>query len=136
MPYEAVRSISLPVNVTAATADIPQRRFVNFVAGGLRLPAASGDAVGVTLELYDDSEFDAGNASDVIPVALLDGARIEVEAGAAVAIGARVMANVNGQAITAAGATARVLGIAQTAAAAAGEVITIIGLKAAGEFVT
>ena len=135
MAFAEVRPISLKVNVAAHNADIPQRRFVNFTANGLRLAGNAGDAVGVTLEAYDDSEFDAGNASDVIPVGLLDGGRLEVQAGAAVAAGARVMSNASGQAITATGATARVLGIAQTAAGAANEVITVIGLKAAGEFV-
>lgn len=132
MPFEAVRSISLAAD---AGQDLPARRFVAMSATGIILSGNTLDSVGVSLELYDDSEFALDNASNVIPVALLDGAKIEVEAGAAIAAGARVMANASGQAITAVGVTARVLGFAVAAVGASGEIVTIVGSKAAGEFV-
>ena len=123
--YESARSISL----TPGSA-ITQRRFVTLASDGMI------DHTGNTLQAHGISLEAATAAADpAIPVAVLDGAKLEVEAGAAVAVGARVMSDASGRAITAAGATARVLGVALTAAGAAGEIITIIGLQAAGEFV-
>ena len=135
MTYEKVRSVSL--EVLAATADIPQRRFVTYVAtNGLSLPATAGDSVdivGVTLEAYDDSEADLGRAATMIPVGLLDGAKIEVEAGAAIAVGVTVIAANDGRAVastTTAGGTTpageyQELGVVVEAAGAAGEIATI-----------
>ena len=64
MAYEAVRSVSL--EVLSASADIAQRRFVTYKATvGLTLPATADDSTdifGITLEAYDDSEADLGNA--------------------------------------------------------------------------
>lgn len=132
MVYEATRSISLEADVGQ---DLPARRFVAMSATGVILAGNTLDAVGVSLELYDDSEQVAGNASRTIAVALLDGAKVEVEAGAGVVAGVRVMANAAGQAITATGAAARTLGFALNAADNLGDIITIVGSKAAGEFV-
>lgn len=137
MSYEAVRAISLPV--LASTVDIPARRFVTFEAtNGLQLPADVGqgeDLIGVTLEAYDDSEFDAGNASNTLSVALLAGSgKIEAEAGGIITVGARLIVGNDGRPIvstTTAGGTVpagnyREIGIALSATGAAGEVVTFV----------
>ena len=139
MSFQNVRSVSM--TVLSASADIPQRRFVTWkVTTGLTLPATANDSdtiVGVTLEGYDDSTADLGESSDTVPVALLDGAIMEVEAGAAVTQGARIIAGNDGRAIvstTTAGGTVpagdyQEVGIALTAASAAGEIITFVSLR-------
>ena len=126
MSYESNRTITLlPVVANV----INKHRFVAIVAAGLVDEAVSaGDAVGVT------DEASAATASIAIPVKLLDGGKIEVEAGATVAAGVRVMSDATGRAITATGATARVLGFSINGADV-GEALTIVGQKAAGEFV-
>ncbi len=137
MSYEAVRTVSL--EVLASTVDIPQRRFVTFEAtNGLQLPADVGqgeDIIGVTLEAYDDSEADAGNASPVVPVAMLSGSgKIEAEAGGIITVGARIIVGNDGRPVastTTAGGTVpagnyREVGIALSASGAAGEVITFV----------
>lgn len=128
--FEKARSISLQA---ATGADIPQYRFVGAGANGIALSAEGADSVGISLEMYDDSEHTAGNASNVIPVAVLDGAKLMVEAGAAVTAGQAVAADAEGRAIAATG-TARVLGYAIEAAAKAGEFIQIVGSKGGGHF--
>ena len=116
MAYEAARSISL---IPVSTA-IGQRLFVTLNSSAqVALPAANGNAVGVTLEASADGDQQA------IPVALLDGAKVEVIAGGTVAIGALVAAAADGQAVAASGATTRALGIALTAGAD-GQVMTIL----------
>lgn len=121
MSFEAFRSISLiPGDVVA------QRRFVIIEAGTGEVvqAGANAEAVGISLEA-------AAAANDpAIPVALLDGAKVEVEAGAAVALGADVTSDAAGKAV-AATVGQRVLGFALTAAAADGEVITIVAQKGA-----
>lgn len=126
MSYESNRTITLlPVVANL----INRHRFVAIVASGLvDESTAAGDAVGVT------DEESAATASVAIPVKLLDGGKIEVEAGATVAAGVRVMSDATGRAITATGATARVLGFSLNGADV-GEALTIVGQKAAGEFV-
>lgn len=127
MPYEAVRSITLtPIAANLVNAN----RFIAVsTAGEVDEAVNAGDAIGVSLEAS------AASSGVAINVALLDGAKIMVESGAAVTAGTRVMSDATGRAITATGATARTLGFALTASGAAGELITIVGLKAAGEFV-
>lgn len=127
MPYEAVRSITLtPIAANLVNAN----RFIAVsTAGEVDEAANAGDAIGVSLEAS------AASSGVAINVALLDGAKIMVESGAAVTAGTRVMSDATGRAITATGATARTLGFALTASSNAGELITIVGLKAAGEFV-
>lgn len=116
MAYEATRSISL-IPVTTA---IGQRLFVTLNASGnAALPAAGAHCVGVTLEASADGDQEA------IPVALLDGSKVEVIAGGTVAIGALVEAAADGQAVAAAGATDRALGVALTAGTD-GQVMTIL----------
>jgi hypothetical protein len=127
MSYESTRTITLlPVVANV----INKHRFVSILSGGLVDEAlANADAVGVS------QEASAAAASVAIPVMLLDGGKTEVEAGAAVTAGVRIMSDATGRCIDAAGATARVLGISLNATAGAGEAVTIVGQKAAGEFV-
>lgn len=126
MSNESNRTITLlPVVANV----INKHRFVSILTGGLvDETLANADAVGVT------DEASAAAASIAIPVKLLDGGKIEVEAGATVAAGVRVMSDATGRAITATGATARVLGFSLNGADV-GEALTIVGQKAAGEFV-
>ena len=128
MTYEAVRTLTLkPVTANVINA----RRFVNVVdtTDTVDESTAAGDAVGVSM--FASAAAD----SEVIAVALLDGAKMEVEAGAAFAVGDRLMSDATGRAIAATGATARVLGRALEASGAAGQIVTIVGQKDAGEFV-
>ena len=126
MSFESNRSITL---TPVAANVINQNRFINIVtAGEVDESTAAGDAVGVSLEAS------AAASGVTIPVSLLDGAKMEVELGATVAAGARIMSDATGRAITATGATARVLGITLTGGDI-NEIATIVGLKAAGEFV-
>lgn len=144
MPYEAVRTVSL--EVLSASADIPARRCVTFAATeGLSLPATAGesvDIIGVTLEAYDDSEADLGNASTVIPVGMLAGSgKLEAEAGGNITVGQRLISGNDGRLVastTTAGGTTpvgtyREIGIALSAAAA-GAVVTFVPI--AGPVVT
>ena len=87
------------------------------------------DAIGVS------QEASAAASAVPIPVAILNGGKVDVEAGAVVTVGARVMSDATGRAITAVGATARTLGWALNTTGAAGEMITVLASKAAGEFV-
>lgn len=124
--FEANRAITM---TPVAANLINQRRFVSVVtAGEVDETTAAGDAIGVSLEAS------AAAADLTIPVSLLDGSKVEVEAGATVVAGVRVMSDAVGRVITATGATARVLGWSITGGDI-DEVITIVGMKAAGEFV-
>ena len=122
MPFEAVRSVSL----TPPTGLIPARRGVTVNSSGeLALAAANSTPVGITLE-----ESPSGSTV-AIPVALLDGAKIEVEANAAIALGSDVaMAGTTTDAgrvdDTAAGVSVRYIGKALNATSAAGEVCTVL----------
>lgn len=134
MAVQAARSISLPCD---AGQDLPRRRFVAMSATGLVLPADGGGAaqegvvIGVSLETYDDSEFTAGNASNVIPVALLDGAVLEVEASAEdIAVGAAVGTDATGRAKLANADGDEILGVALNATTEAGEILTFVAAKA------
>lgn len=127
MSFEANRSITL----TPVTANlINQNRFVGIVtAGEIDESTAAGDAVGVSLEASE------AGSNVPIPVSLLDGAKVEIEAGATVAAGVRIMSDATGRVITAAGpAGNRVLGWSLTGGDV-NEVITIVGQKSAGQFV-
>lgn len=125
MAFESVRSVSL----TPVSSLIPARRFVSVTTNGaIDLTAANADAIGITLE-------ESPNESQVaIPVALLDGAKIEVEANAAITAGAAVAAaGTSGDAgradDTGAGANVTHLGYALEAASAAGDIITVLTSK-------
>lgn len=126
MSYESNKTITLLPHVANV---VKKHRFVSILATGIvdeTLSAA--DAVGVS------QEESAAASAVAIPVMLLDGGKIEVEAGATVAAGVRVMSDATGRAITATGAAARVLGFSLNGAAI-GEALTIVSQKAAGEFV-
>lgn len=127
MSFEHNRAITL-LPVTAN--EINQCRFVSIGANGeVDETTAAADAVGVSLE------GSAIGSSVAIPVSLLDGAKVEVTAGTGgVTAGNRVASDATGRAIVAVGATTRVLGFALTTAAE-NQIVTIIGQKAAGEFV-
>jgi hypothetical protein len=125
MSTESARSISL----TPIAGAVAVLRFVQMNAAEVEQCGNTLDAIGISLEAS------AVATQIAIPVALLDGAKLEVEAGAVVAAGVRVMSDATGRCITAVGATARVLGTSLTASGAAGEVITIIARPASGEFV-
>lgn len=129
MAYEAVRSISLkPV-----AAEIQARRFVTLARDGANAGLVvyqSGvddtfDIIGITLE---SSPLGVQAA---MPVALIDGARIELEASEAIAPGSRVRSDGLGRAINAA-TDRRTLGYALTRSAQAGEFITIMASKMGG----
>lgn len=123
--FENARSISL----ACGAADVRQYRFVKASAAGVVECGAGDDSVGIALEGYVHANYTAGGASNVIPVAQLDGAKLMVEAGAAIAAGAPIAADADGQAVTAAGVTTNVLGYALEAAGAAGVMIQIVGTK-------
>lgn len=117
MVYEAVRQIS-----RTAAADIAIRRFVEQTTGAKvqQVGTAGNSAIGVSMEAADVSE-----GIERIPVGLLDGGRVEVEAGAAVTQNALVMSDNQGRAVAATSGNAA-LGYADTAAGAAGEIITVL----------
>ena len=126
MSYESNNTITLLPIVANV---INKHRFVSILANGLVDEALSGaDAVGVT------QEESLAAAAVAVPVMLLNGGKIEVEAGATVTAGARIMSDATGRCIDAVGATVRVLGFALNGAAI-GEAVTIVSQKAAGEFV-
>lgn len=121
---------ALAVTLTAATgADIAQARFVTVGANGITLSADNGDAIGVTAEAYDDSEFTNDTGSNAIPV-LIEGI-VEVEAGAAVAVGDQVTPDAQGRATTAATGNV-VVGVCVAAAGAAGEFADVLLVKGGG----
>lgn len=104
MSYQAVHSVSIPV---ALATVIRQGRFVHLNSSAQLVEAtvAGQQVIGVALEGSTDAQDVA------VPVAVLDGSIMEVEAGAAITIGAQVMTANEGQAVTAAGVT-KALGVA------------------------
>lgn len=124
--FQNARAISL----ACAAANVAANRFVRPTATGITLVGTAGlDAVGVSLEGYVHADYVAGNASNVIAVAQLDGAKLMIEAGAAITAGAAVMSDASGRAITAATAGSNILGYAVEAAGAAGELIQVVSSK-------
>lgn len=128
MAFEAARSVTLiPVSTL-----IPRGRGVTIdSSGNAALATANTTPVGITLE------ESPANSQVAISVALLDGAKVEVEAGAAIARGARVaMAGAGADAgradDTASANTVRYFGVALEAATAAGQIITVLTAKDAG----
>ncbi len=128
MSFEAVRTVTL----TPVSTLVPARRGVTINSSGfVALAAANTTPDGITLE---ESPADSQVA---ISVALLDGAKVEMEAGAAIANGAAVAIVGSGATAgriddTASGTTIRYIGKALNAASAAGEVVTVLTTKEAG----
>ena len=120
------------INMPAAAA-LPQGRFVKVATGGKveLCAAADDDPVGVS--------YQAATAADEnIAVVVADGAKVRVQAGAALTPSAgvvQVTSDATGRAVAvqagAPGAGERVYGYALTDAGAADEFITVLFLKAA-----
>lgn len=119
MTFQSARALTYPV---ALASVIRQRRFVVIADNGQVEEANDGeDAVGVALEASTATD------SQPIPVAALDGAILEIEAGAAIDVSSaavNVASDADGRAITAATADA-ILGVALDSATAAGQIIRI-----------
>jgi len=127
MSSESTRSISLQPTVAKV---INANRFAVLASGLVDEAGAGDDALGVTLSESPDSTTAGAEAgSAAISVALLDGAKVEVEAGATVASDAKVASDATGRAVTAATGDA-ILGTALIGGAV-NEVITIIAAKGA-----
>ena len=122
MPFESVRPVTLNSQPNVA---ITQRRFVIYTSTGLALAGAAAEAIGVAME-----SFAAGGTgiTNPVPVALLDGAKIEVEASAAIAVGANVGVAANGKARTAV-TSDPIMGIALSAPGADGQMMTILSAR-------
>jgi hypothetical protein len=115
------------ITLTAAdTTAVRQRRFVIQGASGVTEATDGADAVGVSFGSVTATAGDERN----LAVVTNDGARVEVTAGAAVAVGADVASDSQGRAIVSASGDA-ILGKALTAASAAGEIVEVL-LKNAG----
>ncbi len=113
--YQAVKTIT----VEAGTA-VTRFRFVVRAADG------QYDHSGATAEADGVAADDAAAAGDALPIALMNGAVMKVEAGAAVAALATVGSDASGRAIThVSGAGNFRLGKALDAASAAGEIIRV-----------
>lgn len=103
MANQSVRSISL---LPTGNELVRQNRFVVLVAAGTVQEAGLGvDVVGMSLEQSPDSDT-AGvvlqDATKAIPVAVLDGSIMQIEAGATVVSGNRVASDAEGRAKVAA----------------------------------
>jgi len=133
MPNESVRSISIPV---ATAAVIVQGHGVYIDTNGQALQVTDGSAqfpVGIALE---GRVADTATVQDeqTVPVALFDGAKMEVVTGLAVALGDRVMVGDDGKFHPSDAATAGdtpagtypLVGVALSVSAAEDEVITIV----------
>lgn len=120
-----------------AGAAVVANRFVTLGANGLLAPiAAQGvDSVGVALRTITSGMVTEGK--DVAcPVAVHDGGKLPMEAGAAIVISGGavpVIADSLGRVIAAASDNDRILGYALEAAGAAGELITVLLVKASGQ---
>ena len=123
MTTQTIRQISMDVGAVDVTA----RRFVSMGNNGIVAISGNGaDAIGVAAETTDVA---GGNTT--VPVALLDGAVLMVEAGAAINVAAAVVPITSDATGRAKAATIglTILGYAKTSAGAAGEFIEIVGLK-------
>lgn len=118
MANENTQTITL--SAVAATA-VRQRRFVTQTSTGITECTATADAAGVSF----GSVPDTAGTSRAIAVVTNNGCRVEVEAGAAVAVGADIGSDAEGRAISAV-ATNPIFGKALTAASAAGEIVEVL----------
>ena len=125
MANENTQTITL--FAVAATA-VRQRRFVIQTSTGITEATDGADAVGVS---FGSVTADAGS-SRAIAVVTNQGCRVEVEAGAAVAVGADIASDGEGRVIAAAATPPAdaILGKALTAASAAGEIVEVLFTKA------
>lgn len=124
MSYENTRAITLLPHVANA---VSAHRFVAIGTGGLVDEGTSGaDAVGVS------QEASIATSSVAIEVILLDGGKVEVEAGGTVTAGDVIASDATGRAVTISATVTHVgLGWALNSAAI-GEAVTVVGQKAAG----
>lgn len=120
--FESVRPVSLESQPNVA---ITQRRFVVMTSTGITLAGAAAEAVGIALETF---AAQGAGITRTVPVALLDGAKIEVEASAAIAVGANIGVAANGKARTAV-TNDPIMGVALTASAADTQIITILSAR-------
>lgn len=122
MAFESARSLSY-----TAAGVIPQNVFVELAAGPeVDVAGANAEAIGVSLEA-------AAAQGDRIPVAAMDGAKVEVLGGAAIDVAAGVVpvtSDATGRAVTA-GTGERILGFAVSSIGAADEYVTVVLLKGA-----
>lgn len=110
---------SITLDVALATV-IRQYRFVTVNSSGqAEEPAASANAVGVSLDASTATDADA------ISVAMLNGGKIKVEAGGTIAAGAFVATDNQGRAVATTTATTRALGVA-VESASSGDIFEII----------
>lgn len=115
MATQGVVTVSL---VPVATA-VPTRRFLVVSGSNVGLaPDNSDKAIGVS------QQASAADRQDAIPMAIFNGAIVEVESNEAIAVGDEIASSANGRAKTA--GVNPVLGIALTAASAAGEVVEVV----------
>lgn len=121
MGTESARSLSF-----VAGGTLVARRFVTLAdAGTVDQSGANAEAIGVGLV--------AAVAGDAVPVAALDGARLDVEAGAAIdssSASQPITSDASGRAVIAT-IGQRILGHSASSVANAGEIVEIIALKGA-----
>lgn len=122
MPFESARAVTLPIG-----AAINQYRIVTVDTSGEAVEAAAGadNVVGVTLEGVTTAQFDSGDGQVTVPVAVLDGSKLRIEASAAISVGDVVGAAAAGEARTAVTGDG-IVGIALEASAAQGDIITVL----------
>lgn len=118
MGFQAVKPLSV-----VAGAVVALNRLVKINSSGRVIQGAAGtdECIGVSLE-------NAAANGDAIPIALLDGGKMEIESGAAVSAGDEITSDATGRAV-AATIGQPIAGWAEEAAAGAGEFITVIGQK-------
>lgn len=117
MAYENVRTTS---QTPTASENVRSKRFLTFNGATVQeVSTNGGNSIGVS------TEASAVDSSTVIAVALLDGALVEVTAGASVTAGVAIMSDNQGRAIPSTGANSRVLGIA-TNSATVGTVVSVL----------
>lgn len=130
MANQSVRSISL---LPTGNELVRQNRFVVMVAAGTVQEAGLGaDVLGISLEQSPDSDtagVDANDATKAIPVAVHDGAVIQVESGATVVSGDLAASDAQGRVKVAATGEA-VLGTVMIGGAI-NQIVSIVAAKGA-----
>ena len=115
---QSAESVSFDV---ASASVIRQYRFVHVTAANQvgEMTSVNGVPVGVSLDAS------ASGDTDAIPVAILNGAIIKVEAGGTVPAGAVVTSDTQGRAVNTQTNTSRGVGVAKTGGSS-GEIIEIV----------